>query len=65
MRTQPAGGIFGEIEKKNANKNRKIKKSIQKIPKNINEVIPDNYSSSQLFREYFRSVIGQHFHFTA
>jgi len=55
----------GEIEKKNANKRRKIKKGIQKVPKNINEVILDNYTSSQLFREYFKSIIGQHFRFTA
>ena len=40
-------------------------KGIQIIPRNINEVMPDNYSSSQLFRKYFKSVIGQHFHFTA
>ncbi|MCK5475273.1 MAG: cytoplasmic protein [Candidatus Pacebacteria bacterium] len=51
----------GKIE----NKKRKIKKCIQRMPKNINDIIPDNYSSSQLFREYFRSIIGQHFHFTA
>lgn len=55
----------GKIENKNPNKDRKIKKSIQKTPENINEIIPDNYTSSQLFREYFESIIGQHFHFTA
>ncbi len=55
----------GKIEKKNTNKNRGTKKGIQRIPKNINEVIPDNYSSSQLFKKYFKSIIGQHFHFTA
>ncbi|MCD4670004.1 MAG: SAP domain-containing protein [Actinomycetia bacterium] len=55
----------GKIESKNTGKDKKIKKGIQKIPESINDVIPDNYSSSQLFREYFESIIGQHFHFTA
>ena len=27
--------------------------------------MPDNYSSSELYREYFKSKIGNHFHFTA
>ena len=55
----------GKIERKNTNKSGKIKKCIQKTPRNINDVIPDNYTSSQLFREYFELIIGQHFHFTA
>lgn len=55
----------GKIESKNPIKGGKNKKGIQKTPENINEVIPDNYTSSQLFREYFESIIGQHFHFTA
>jgi hypothetical protein len=55
----------GKIESKNTSKGEKIKKGIQKIPESINDVIPDNYTSSQLFREYFKSIIGQQFHFTA
>ena len=43
----------------------KSKKSLQQLPKNINEPIPDNYTSSELFRTYFKSIIGDHFHFTA
>ena len=55
----------GKIERKRTSKIGKTKKGIQKIPENINDAIPDNYTSSQLFREYFKSIIGQHFHFTA
>jgi hypothetical protein len=52
----------GEIPKI---KTKKTKRIIQKIPKSINDVIPEEYTSSQLFREYFKSIIGPHFHFTA
>lgn len=55
----------GKVESKNTNKDGKTNKSIQKIPENINDVIPDNYTSSQLFREYFKTIIGKQFHFTA
>ena len=55
----------GKIETKKIGKGGKKREGIQRIPESINELIPDNYSSSQLFREYFESIIGQHFHFTA
>ncbi|MCD4756590.1 SAP domain-containing protein [bacterium] len=55
----------GKIENKKSKNGGKKRGNIQKTPENINEVIPDNYTSSQLFREYFKSIIGQHFHFTA
>src|SRR3989339_78665 len=45
--------------------NKKTKEIKQTPPKSINEEIPDNYTSSELYRKYFKSVIGPHFHFTA
>lgn len=40
-------------------------KSPQKLPKSLNETMPSNYSSSELYREFFKKHIGNHFHFTA
>ena len=41
------------------------KKTIQALPRSIDEPIPENYTSSELYRAYFKSIIGDHFHFTA
>jgi len=40
------------------------KNSVQKLPQDINEPIPENYTSSTLYRKYFESIIGPHFHYT-
>ncbi|OGC14012.1 hypothetical protein A2290_02350 [candidate division WOR-1 bacterium RIFOXYB2_FULL_36_35] len=55
----------GESHQAPIENNKKTKEIKQTPPKSINEEIPDNYTSSELYRKYFKSVIGPHFHFTA
>ena len=39
--------------------------SKQILPSSVSDPIPGNYTSSELYRKYFKSKIGNHFHFTA
>jgi len=53
------------IQESSIKNNKQTKNIEQALPKSIDEEIPSNYTSSELYRKYFKSVIGPHFHFTA
>ncbi|MCD4720156.1 MAG: SAP domain-containing protein [Desulfobacula sp.] len=55
----------GHAPKESNIKSLKTKNSIQVLPNSMNNPIPENYTSSELYRKYFKSIIGNHFHFTA
>lgn len=51
-----------------ANIKKRLKKSRREPPPEtirLSDAIPENYKNSQKHREFFTSVIGKHFHFTA
>lgn len=52
------------IRKKTQKRRKKSKNNQQVIPSSLDEKILDNFTSSKLFRQFFKQNIGNHFHFT-
>jgi hypothetical protein len=46
-------------------KETRLAKWPQTLPNNLDELIPVNFTCSELYRNFFKEHIGRHFHFTA